>query len=86
MSNLKKVVVTFCLMSVLVITALGGDIQSPPCQPPEPGDLQSPPCSSAQLATDDPTNPGETESPPNAETIMIITTVDAAVGAFLSLF
>lgn len=85
MNNLKRLVVTFCFISILAITALGGDVQSPPCQPPEPGDVQSPPCSSAQLTTDDPTNPGETQAPPAAETVVITTIADAAVGALLSL-
>jgi len=85
MSNLKMLVVTFCLMSVLAISALG-QTPSPPCPPPDPGEMQGPPCSTAQLTTDDPTNPGETPAPPAAEAVVITTIADAAVGALLSLF
>jgi hypothetical protein len=86
MNNLKKLVVAFCLMSVLAITAVGGEIPSPPCPPPDPGEIQTPPCSTAQLTTDDPTNPGETQTPPPAETVVITSFVDAAVGALLSVW
>jgi hypothetical protein len=85
MTNLKRLVVTLCLMSVLAVTALAGETQSPPCPPPEPGETQCPPCSSAQQVTDDPT-PGDIQSPPAAETLVITTIADAAVGVLLSLF
>jgi hypothetical protein len=86
MRNLKRLVVTLCLISVLAITALAGEIQTPPCASPDPGEIQTPPCSPAQLTTEDPTNPGETETPPAAETVVINSIVDAAVGAFLSVW
>jgi len=86
MNNLKKLVVAFCLMSVLAITAIGGEIQSPPCSPPVPGEIDSPPCASAQLTTDDPSNPRDINTPPDAETVVITTIVDAAAGAFLSVW
>ena len=84
MSNLKNLVVAFCLISVLAITAYG---QSGSCPPP--GEMQGPPCSSAQLTTDDPTNPGQTNpgevsTPPAPATDVITTVVDAAVGTLLS--
>ena len=86
MNNLKKVVAVFCLIAVFAITALGGEIPSPPCAPPDPGEIPSPPCAAAQLATDDPKNPGDIQSPPTAETVVIATIADAALGAFLSVF
>jgi hypothetical protein len=86
MSNPKRLVVTLCLMSVLSVTALAGEIQSPPCSPPDPGEIQSPPCSTAQLTTDDPTNTGETEPLPAPDTVVITSIVDAALGAFLSVW
>jgi hypothetical protein len=86
MSNPKRLVVTFCLISVLAFTALAGEIQSPPCAPPIPGEIQAPPCSESQLATDDPTNLGESEALSTVETVMITTIADAALGALLSVF
>ena len=85
MNNLKRLVVAFCLVSALAITALGAETQ-PPCAPPNPGETESPPCATAQLATDDPINPGETETPPAADRVAINTIVDAAVGVLLSIF
>ena len=86
MNNPKRLVVTLCLMSILTVTALAGEMQAPPCSPPDPGEIQSPPCSTAQLATDDPTNPGETPVPPTAETVVITTIADVAFGVLLSVF
>ena len=86
MSNLKRLVVTFCLMSVLTITVFAGETPTGTCPPTEPGEMGTPPCSAAQLTTDDPFNPGETPTPPPAETIMISAIAEAAVGAFLSVF
>jgi hypothetical protein len=86
MSNLKRLVVTFCLMSILAITALAGETPTVPCPRPEPGEIQAPPCAPAQPAVADPTNPGETQTPPAAETVVIFTIADAAIGALLSVF
>ena len=66
------------------MTALGGDMQTPPCPPPDPGEMSTPPCSTAQRTTDDPTNPGEIQGPPATGTDVITTIVDAAVGTLLS--
>lgn len=86
MSNPKRPIITLCLMSVLTVTALAGEMQTPPCSPPDPGEIQSPPCATAQLATDAPTNPGETPTPATAEEVMISTIADAAIRALLSVF
>lgn len=87
MSNPKRLLVTLCLMSVLVVTALAGEIQTPPCALPDPGEIQTPPCSTAQPTTDDSTNLGETPTPPPTDTVVITSmVVEAAVGAFLSVW
>lgn len=73
-------------MFVLAVSAFAGETQTPPCPSPDPGEMQTPPCSTAQLTTDDPTNPGETVTPPAADMVVITSIVDAAVGAFLSIW
>ena len=50
MNNLRRLVATLCLTSVLAITAFAGETSAPPC---DPGETHGPPCSSAQPATDD---------------------------------
>ena len=72
MRNLKRLVVSLCLMSVLAITAFAGEMSSPPCAPPDPGETQSPPCSSAQMWTDDSTAPGIIPTPPAADVSTMI--------------
>ena len=67
MNNLRRLVVTLCLTSVLTVTAFAGETSGPPCTP-DPGTTQSPPCATAQLATDDSSNPGQTETPPASDT------------------
>jgi len=82
MSNLKRLVVTFCLIIVIAVTAFAGEVQAPPCPPPDPGEIQTPPCSTVQQTTDDPTNPDETEY----QVIVIDNIVSAAVGTLLSIW
>ena len=53
MNNLRRLVVTLCLTSVLAVTAFAGETPAPPCAPPVPGETETPPCATAQLATDD---------------------------------
>jgi hypothetical protein len=72
MRNLKRLVVSLSLMSVLAMVALAGETQTPPCAPPNPGETEAPPCSSAQMATDDSVAPGETSTPPAADVSTII--------------
>ena len=80
MRNLKRLVVSLSLMSVLAITAFAGETSSPPCAPPDPGETAAPPCSSAQMMTEDSVVPGETESPPAAD---VSTIVEDTLIAFL---
>lgn len=69
MNNLKRLVVSLSLMSVLAMTAFA---QSPPCL--DPGISQTPPapCSMAQMTTEDSVVPGETSAPPSADVSTII--------------
>jgi len=85
MNNLKKLVVGFCLMTLLTITALGGETESPPCAQPNPGETESPPCATVQSTADDSTTL-EALQAFHAETVVITTTVEAAVGALLAFF
>lgn len=73
MNNLKRLVVSLSLMSVLAMTAFAGETQTPPCAP-NPGETSCPPapCSSAQMTTDDSTAPGETQTPPAPDVTTII--------------
>ena len=67
MNNLRRLVATLCLTSVLAITAFAGETPTP-CAPPNPGETESPPCAIAQMTTDDSSNPGQTETPPASDT------------------
>ena len=64
MKNLKRLGVSFTLISVLAMAAFAGELQTPPCAPPEPGETQAPPCATAQMLPGDSLAPGETSSPP----------------------
>jgi len=61
MKSLKKLGVTVALTFVLTVTALAGELPTPPCT--APGELNAPPCAAAQLTPDDAVIPGETSSP-----------------------
>ena len=65
MSNLRRLVVTLCLTSVLAVTAFAGETPAPPCAP-NPGETNAPPCSSAQM-TNDASDAGQTETPPASD-------------------
>jgi hypothetical protein len=75
MSDLRRLVVTLCLTSVLAITAFAGETPTGPCPPPDPGETQSPPCSAAPLATDDSTNHGQTGTMPASDTTLYVVSV-----------
>jgi hypothetical protein len=81
MKGLKRLVVAFCLLSALAITAAAGEISTPPCPPPDPGEVQAPPCSTVQQS-DNPTNPDDGEY----QAILIDNIVSAAVGTLLSIW
>jgi hypothetical protein len=54
MKELKKLGAAVLLTVVLVMPVLAGQIETPPCTPPEPGQTSTPPCSAA---------PGDMETP-----------------------
>ena len=59
MKNLRKLGVAVVLTCALGLPVLAGQIETPPCAPPEPGQIETPPCSSA---------PGDTGTPTGAST------------------
>jgi hypothetical protein len=67
MKNLKRLGVSATLMFVLAVVAFAGEIQSPPCAPPEPGETSAPPCAAAPMSGDS-LAPGETSAPPASNT------------------
>ena len=84
MNNLRRLVVTLCLTSVLAITAFAGETPTGPCAPPDPGATQTPPCAMAQPATDDSTDPGETHGPPASDTTVdVVSVVEETLLQFL---
>ncbi|PYS24070.1 MAG: hypothetical protein DMF72_07100 [Acidobacteria bacterium] len=62
MKTLKRLSLTAALTTVLAVSAFAGEIQTPPCAPPEPGETHSPPCATAQSAPDDSATPGQPET------------------------
>jgi hypothetical protein len=81
MNHLKRLGLTFALMSVLAVTTFAGITETPPCVP---GETLAPPCVS-QSVSDDSTDPGQTNSPPASDTVDLMGIVEAALWA-LSLF
>ena len=83
MKNLKRLGVAFVLTLVLGVSTFAGEMNSPPCAPPEPGEMSSPPCAVAQMASDDSAAPGEIQTPPASDTVDIVSVVDAAMNLLL---
>ncbi len=54
MKTLTKLSAAVTLTVVLIVPAFAGQIDTPPCAPPEPGQTSTPPCSAA---------PGDMETP-----------------------
>jgi hypothetical protein len=65
MKNLRRLGVSAALLSVLAITALAGETNSPPCA--DPGETNSPPCAMAQEAPDDSVAPVAVNSAPASD-------------------
>ncbi len=87
MKRLKRM--TMCVLVTLVVglSALAGEVSSPPCPPPDPGEMSAPPCSATQLTSDDPVQGQTTDSTSVVtETVLTDTAIDLAVGSILSLF
>lgn len=79
MEKLKRLAVSFTLMSVLAASALAGETPSPPCVP---GETLSPPCSS-QSVNDDPVVPGQTSSPPALPVVSVTGMAETMLWALL---
>jgi hypothetical protein len=47
MKNVKRLSAAVVLTLALGLSALGGEILTPPCATPEPGEILTPPCSTA---------------------------------------
>ncbi len=80
MTNLKRLVAAVVLTSVLGPSAFAGDMNSPPCAPPEPGDTQTPPCTGGQMAGD---SSGIVSTPPASDSEYLV--AEEAVTLFESL-
>lgn len=76
MKNLKKLGLSFALISVLAITAFAGETPTGPCAP---GETPTGPCQSASITLDDSVAPGETPTPPASTAGYDYSLADAAV-------
>ena len=83
MKNLKRLGVAIALTLVLGVSTFAGEMNSPPCSPPEPGETHGPPCAAAPLSSDDLVASGEVETPPASDTVIIVSVVDAALNLLL---
>jgi hypothetical protein len=79
MNHLKRLGLTFTLMSVLAVTTFGGETETPPCVP---GELQGPPCSS-QSVNDGAAAPGETGTPPAVPTVDVTDIAETVLWSLL---
>ena len=82
MHNLRRLVVTLCLTSVLAITAFAGETQSPPCTM-DPGITQTPPCATAQMATDDSSQTETALASDTSNTVDVVSVVEETLLQFL---
>ena len=80
MKTLKKLSAAVVLTSVLGLSAFAGDMNSPPCAPPEPGETQTPPCTGGQMAGD---SSGIVSTPPASDSGYLV--AEAAITLFESL-
>ena len=80
MKNLKRLVATVLLTCVLGLSAFAGEMNSPPCAPPEPGETHGPPCSGGQMSGD---ASGIVSTPPASDSGYLV--AEAAITLFESL-
>lgn len=88
MKSLTRLAASIALTLVLGLSAVAGEVQSPPCPSPDPGEMSAPPCSTAQQTSDDPT-PAQTSTPPSASAVTECVVTDTAIDfveSILSLF
>lgn len=81
MKHLRRLALSFALMSALSVAGFAGETPSPPCAP---GETATPPCV-AQSINDASAVPGETHSPP-ALPVVDMTDISEAVFWALLLF
>jgi hypothetical protein len=53
MKKLRKLGAAVALTSLLGLSAFAGQLETPPCAPPEPGQLETPPCAAVQTTPDE---------------------------------
>lgn len=82
MDNLKRLVLSFTLMSVMAVAAFAGETEGPPA-PCVPGEMNGPPCPT-QSVTDGSTDPGEQNGPPSSG--VDLNTIMEGIQLALSLF
>ena len=82
MNSLKKLGAAMLLASVISLSALAGEIPTPPCASPEPGEIPTPPCVT-QPSADDPAALGDISTPPASSTIDLSTVAEAAMNLLL---
>ena len=83
MKNLKRLSTAVVLTFVFSLCAFAGDMNSPPCAPPDPGITETPPCGTAPIAPGDSAAPADTLTQPASNIIDIIEVVDAAMNLLL---
>ena len=83
MKNLKRLSAAVVLTFVLGLSAFAGEVNTPPCAPPDPGIMETPPYSAAPLSPDDSAAPDQTDTPPASDTVDIVSVVDAAMNLLL---
>lgn len=77
MKNLKRLGLSFTLMSFLVVAAFAGETPTMPCPP---GEMSAPPCSGGSL-TD--STPGEVLTPPSSTAGDLLYSAEAALWSVL---
>jgi len=86
MKNLKRLCVAIALTLAIALSALAGEIQSPPCAPPDPGEIQSPPCSVTQDVPDDATTQLQATTTVASDDLSVTTVTVDVLQVMLSLF
>jgi hypothetical protein len=81
--NLRRLGAVIALASVLAVSTFGGEMNTPPCPPPDPGEMNTPPCTSTQITPDDSFAPGEMNAPP-ATADDVVTISETAMSFLLS--
>lgn len=53
MKNLRRLGATVALTCFVGLSAFAGQLETPPCAPPEPGQLETPPCAAVHTTPDE---------------------------------